>query len=97
MYRKGLKKELPRTVYTFQPTREIERRVAKLTAERNIDRTSFIKLGLYMACRYLSMNDVRRMPLDEVVATLEASAPKRFPSFSTFAEVKRPALRPRRP
>ena len=91
-----MKKELTRTVYTFQPTHEIERRVAKLTAERNIDRTSFIKLGLYMACRYLSMNDVRRRPLDEVVATLEASAPKRFPSFSTFAEGKRPALRPRR-
>ena len=91
-----MKKELSRTVYTFQPTREIERRVAKLTAERNIDRTSFIKLGLYMACGYLSLNGVRHMTMDEVVAELEASAPKRFPSFSTFAEGKRPALRPRR-
>ena len=91
-----MKKGLSRTVYTFQPTREIERRVAKLTAERNLDRTSLIKLGLYMACGYLSSNDVRGMTLDEVVASLEANAPKRFPNFSTFAEGKRPALRPRR-
>lgn len=49
-----------------------------------------------MACGYLSLNDVRGMTLDEAVATLEARAPKRFPSFSTFAEGKRPALRPRR-
>ena len=49
-----------------------------------------------MACGYLSLNSVRNKPLDEVEAELEASAPKRFPSFSTFAEGKRPALRPRR-
>ena len=49
-----------------------------------------------MACGFLSLNEVRGMTLDEVVATLEAHVPKRFPSFSTFAEGKRPALRPRR-
>lgn len=89
-----MKKELSRTVYTFQPTREIERRVTKLMKERNLDRTSIIKLGLYMACGYLSLDGVRRMTLAQAVRDLESHAPKRFPDFSTFAEGKRPALRP---
>ena len=92
-----MKKETSRNVCTFQSTREIECRLAKLKAERGVDKTSLIKLGLYMVCSLLSRYDVRHMTLDEVVASIEARAPKRFPSFCTFSTAIRPAHQPFNP
>lgn len=49
-------------------------------AERGVDKTSLIKLGLYMFTSFMSRSDVRHMPLDGVVALIESRAPKSFPS-----------------
>ena len=65
-------------------------------AERGVDRTSLIKLGLYMFTSYMSRHDVRLMPMEEVVASIESHAPKRFPCFYIFSMETRPALRRRR-
>lgn len=62
--------------------------------ERGVDRTSLIKLGLYMFTSYMNRYEVRHMTLDEVVASIEARAPKRFPSFCSFSTAIRPSLRP---
>lgn len=82
-------------VYAFRPTREMERLVTKTMEERGLDRTSVIKLALYMFTSYASRHEVRCIPLDDLVARIESRAPYRFPNYATFALERRPALRPR--
>ena len=92
-----MKKEPSRNICSFQSTREIERRLGKLMAERGVDKTSLIKLGLYMFTSYMSRYEVRLMTLGEVVASIEARAPKRFPNFCTFSSAIRSAPLPLHP
>ncbi len=65
-------------------------------AERGVDKTSLIKLGLYMFTSFMSRSDVRHMTMDGVVALIESRAPKSFPNFYTFSTEIRPALHRRR-
>ena len=74
-----------RTVVTFRCTREMDRLITKLMQERNLDRTSVMKLALYMLSSHMSRWDVRKQSLRQVLADMEAHAPRRFPSFATFA------------
>ncbi len=73
----------------------MERLVTKVMEERGLDRTSVIKLALYMFTSYASRQEVRCIPLKELVARIESRVPYRFPSFATFAAPRRPALRTR--
>ena len=93
--RNSLKQPQKQNVCTFRPTREMERLVTKVMEERGLDRTSVIKLALYMFTSYASRQEVRCIPLKELVARIESRAPYRFPSFATFAAPRRPALRTR--
>ena len=61
-------------------------------SERGVDKTSLIKLGLYMFTSFMSRSDVRHMPLDRVVSLIESRAPKSFPNFYTCSMEIRPAL-----
>ena len=53
--------------------------------ERNLDRTSVMKLALYMLGGYMSRPDVKKKSIHQVLAEIESHAPRRFPSFATFA------------
>ena len=74
-----------RTVVTFRSTREMDRLITKLMKERNLDRTSVIKLALYMLGSYMSRPDVKKKCIHQVLAEIESQAPERFPDFATFA------------
>ncbi len=49
-----------RTVVTFRCTREMDRLIRRLMQERNLDRTSVMKLALYMLGGYMSRPDVKK-------------------------------------
>ena len=79
-----------RTVVTFRCTREMDRLITRLMMERNLDRTSVMKLALYMLGGYMSRPDVKKKSIHQVLAEIETQAPDSFPDFATFA-VGRPA------
>ena len=65
--------------------------------ERNLDRTSIMKLALYMLGGHMSLAAVRKMDIREVVEELETRVPRGFPKFAAFAtEQRRRRRAPRR-
>ena len=86
-----------RTVVTFRCTREMDRLITRLMMERNVDRTSIMKLALYMLGGHMSRAAVRKMDIREVVEELETRVPRGFPKFAAFAtEQRRRRRAPRR-
>lgn len=82
---------------TFRCTREMDKRLTKLMEERRLDRTSLIKLALYMFSIHMSQSAVKKQPIKDVLADMEEKRPARFPSFATFAvDPQTPLRRPRR-
>lgn len=78
-----------RTVVTFRCTREMDRLITRLMMERNVDRTSIMKLALYMPGGHMSRAAVRKMDIREVVEELETRVPRGFPKFAAFATEQR--------
>lgn len=78
-----------RTVVTFRCTREMDRLITRLMMERNLDRTSIMKLALYMLGGHMSRAAVRKMDIREVVEELETRVPRGFPKFAAFATEQR--------
>ena len=86
-----------RTVVTFRSTRDMDRLITRLMMERNLDRTSIMKLALYMLGGHMSRAAVRKMDIREVVEELETRVPRGFPKFAAFAtEQRRRRRAPRR-
>ena len=63
----------------------MDRLITKLMQERNLDRTSVMKLALYMLSSHMSQPDVKKKSIHQVLAEIESQAPERFPDFATFA------------
>ncbi len=78
-----------RTVVTFRCTREMDRLITKLMEERNLDRTSVMKLALYMLGGYMSRPDVKKKSTRQVLTELETCVPCGFPKFAAFATEQR--------
>lgn len=53
---------------------------------RNLDRSSVIKLALYLLFSYMQREEVQMMDLYTLVRSLEKQAPDGFPDFATFAD-----------
>lgn len=81
---------------TFRCTHEMDKRLTKLMEERRLDRTSIIKLALYMLSSHMSQPAVRKQGIRDVLADIEGKRPARFPSFATFAVEPKTLLRSRR-
>lgn len=60
--------------------------VLDIMEERQLDRTSVIKLALYMFASYMSRERTRALSLHEIVADIEHLAPPCYPPYSDFAE-----------
>ncbi len=57
--------------------------------ERNLDRTSIMKLALYRLGGYMSRPDVKKKSIHQVLAEIESQAPDSFPDFATFGVERR--------
>lgn len=76
----------PRRPNTFRSTETMDKYLEMIMEERDLDRTSVIKLALYKLCCYMEKEDVKKMDLFELVADLEAEKPDGFPPFGVFAD-----------
>ncbi|MCQ2365326.1 MAG: hypothetical protein MJ051_07225 [Akkermansia sp.] len=75
-----------RLAYTFRCTEPMRQSIEQVMRERNIDRTSVIKLSLYMLSTYMSRKEVRAMNLHELVKDIERMSPNQKRSFAEFSE-----------
>lgn len=64
----------------------MEKAIEQMMIERNLDRTSVIKLALYHLCKTMKRKDIRRKDLPRIVRMMEESEPQNFPSFSDFTD-----------
>lgn len=64
----------------------MDRCMEEIMSERNLDRTSVIKLGLYMLACYIEREDVKKLGLAEIVSDLESRAPASMPSYGEFGD-----------
>lgn len=60
-----------RSSYTFKSTPLMDRFMDDIMEQRNLDRTSVIKLALYLFAYYSKREDVSKMTLRQLVASLE--------------------------
>lgn len=75
-----------RPAYTFRCPAPMQNAIEQIMVERNLDRTSVIKLALYHFCKTMKRRDVRRKDLMQVVKMMEESEPKNFPSLTDFID-----------
>lgn len=74
-----------RLAYTFRCPEPMRQSLEQIMIERNIDRTSAIKLALYSFCKFMERGDVKQMNLHQIVHTMEQAQPEQFMSFEDFA------------
>lgn len=73
-------------IYTFRCPEGISEQMTRLMVVRNLDRSSIIKLALYMLFSYMQREDVQMMDLYTLVRSVEKLATPEFPDFATFAD-----------
>lgn len=73
-----------RLAYTFRCPEPMRQTIEQIMLERNLDRTSVIKLALYHFCKTMSRKDVMKKDLYQIVQMLEQSDPEQFMSFEEF-------------
>lgn len=75
-----------RLAYTFRCPEPVQIMLEKIMEERNLDRTSVIKLALYQFCKTMERSDVREKDLYQLIQMLEESTPTTFMSFADFID-----------
>lgn len=75
-----------RKAYTFKCSDILQNAMLDIMEERQLDRTSVIKLALYMLASYMSRERTRALSLHEIVADIEHSAPPSYPPYSDFGK-----------
>lgn len=75
-----------RKAYTFKCTDAMQGAIQAIMEERLLDRTSVIKLALYMLTSYMSQEKTRSLTLHELVSDIEGQAPPNFPPYGDFAD-----------
>lgn len=74
-----------RLAYTFRCPEPMRKSVEQIMLDRNLDRTSVIKLAIYQFCKTMSRADVQEMDLYEVLAMMENAEPADFMRFEEFS------------
>lgn len=75
-----------RRAYTFRCPEPMRQALEQVMIDRNLDRTSVIKLALYSFCKMMNRNDVKQMSLYQIVEMMEQGEPSPFMSFEEFIE-----------
>lgn len=71
---------------TFRCTDTMQNFLRGIVKERNIDRTSVLKLAVYLFAIYMQRSDVKKQNLFELVAGMESLAPRNFKRFASFCD-----------
>ncbi len=75
-----------RIICTFRFTKEMQRLINEIMNERQLDRTSVVKLALYQFSAFMSREESKSLTLGQLVETLEHQAPEGFPDFACFGD-----------
>jgi hypothetical protein len=75
-----------RHAYTFRSTKLMDACMLQVMEKWEIDRTSVIKLALYLLSIYMKKCDVPAQNLNALVRDIELKAPSDFPDYGTFAD-----------
>lgn len=75
-----------RTIYSFKSTHIMDRFMEEIMHERNLDRTSVIKLGLYLLVCYNERDTTKKLGLAEMVSDIESLATSRIPTYGEFGD-----------
>lgn len=75
-----------RKAYTFRCTKLMEQNVSDLMQTWNLDRTSIIKLALYLFCIHSKKCKIAHQDLYALVREIESLAPPEFPDYGSFAD-----------
>lgn len=73
-----------RLAYTFRCPEPMRKSLEQIMVERNLDRTSVIKLALYHFCKTMRQREVKKKDLYQVVQMMETEEPEKFMSFEEF-------------
>lgn len=75
-----------RKAYTFRSTRTMDSYMNEIMNGWDLDRTSVIKLALYLFAIHAHHSRRRKLDLWEIVHELEELAPADFPAYADFAD-----------
>ncbi len=75
-----------RSTYSFKSTALMDRFMLDIMEQRNLDRTSVIKLALYLFACYSKREDVRQMNLHQLVEDLNARGRDAAHSYGSFGD-----------
>lgn len=75
-----------RHAYTFRSTKLMDTCMMQVMEQWEIDRTSVIKLALYLFAIYMRECKIPNQDLGALVRDLELKAPAGFPDYGTFAD-----------
>ena len=75
-----------RHAYTFRSTTMMEQYMNELMLDWEIDRTSVIKLSLYLLSIHMKQCTIAHQDLYGLIHELELLAPPGFPNYASFAD-----------
>ncbi len=75
-----------RKAYTFRSTNMMDWYMNEIMKDWRIDRTSVIKLSLYLFAIHSRKRGSNQQDLWSIVRELEQMAPPDFPDYATFAD-----------
>ena len=75
-----------RKAYTFRCTKRMENSMNELMNNWEIDRTSVIKLALYLFAIHMQQSKIERMDHRGLIHEIERMAPPDFPDYASFAD-----------
>ena len=75
-----------RKAYTFRSTPMMDQCFSANMNTWNLDRTSIIKLGLYLFAIQAEHSRLNHQNLHELVQDIERQAPPGFPDYGSFAD-----------
>ena len=75
-----------RKAYTFRSTKMMDQSMPHLMQEWEIDRTSVIKLSLYLLSIHMKHSKIKNHDRYGLIHEIEKLAPPDFPDYASFAD-----------
>ena len=75
-----------RHAYTFRSTKMMDQCMSQVMSDWDIDRTSVIKLSLYLLSIHMKQCKIAHQDLYGLIRDIELLAPPGFPDYASFAD-----------
>lgn len=75
-----------RHAYTFRSTKMMDQCMSQVMSDWEIDRTSVIKLSLYLLSIHMKQCKIAHQDLYGLIRDIELQAPPGFPDYASFAD-----------